>query len=142
MKTVKQILESKPSYFNKVAPNSTVINALRVMKRENLSYVIVMEEEKYLGVMSEKDYSRKVILEGKDSTHTQVKEIMETDMPFVDIKDTSDKCLAMMDTFKARYLPVLEDQHFRGIITLHDVMRVALAEKINNNSLNFINDDY
>jgi signal-transduction protein with cAMP-binding, CBS, and nucleotidyltransferase domain len=142
MKTVKQILESKPSYFNVVAPNATVIDALRVMKSENLSYVIVMDEEKYLGVMSEKDYSRKVILEGKDSTSTQVKEIMESDMPFVDINDTSDKCLAMMDTFKVRYLPVLADQHFRGMITLHDVMRIALAEKISTNSLKFFNDDY
>jgi CBS domain-containing protein len=142
MKAVKQILESKPSYFNVVAPNTTVIDALRVMKRENLSYVIVMEEEKYVGVMSEKDYSRKVILEGKDSNTTQVKEIMECDMPFVDINDTSDKCLAMMVTFKVRYLPVLDDQHFRGIITLHDIMRIALAEKISTNSLNFINDDY
>jgi signal-transduction protein with cAMP-binding, CBS, and nucleotidyltransferase domain len=142
MKAVKQILESKPSYFNIVAQNSTVIDALRVMKRENLSYVIVMDEEKYLGVMSEKDYSRKVILEGKDSTSTLVKEIMESDMPFVDINDTSDKCLAMMDTFKVRYLPVLEDQHFRGIVTLHDVMRIALAEKISTNSLKFFNDEY
>ena len=63
-------------------------------------------------------------------------------MPFVDISDTSDKCLAMMDTFKARYLPVLDDQHFRGVVTLHDVMRIALAEKISSNSLKFINDDY
>jgi CBS domain-containing protein len=142
MKTVKKILESKPSYFNVVKPVSTVIDALRVMKRENLSYVIVMEEEKYLGIMSERDYSRKVILEGRDSSNTLVKEIMEGNMPFVDINDTSDKCLAMMDTFNARYLPVLEEQHFRGIITLHDVMRIALAEKISNNSLKFFNDEY
>ncbi len=142
MKTVKQILDSKPSYFNVVTENSTVLDALRVMKRENLSYVIVLKDEKYLGVMSEKDYSRKVILEGKDSTHTLVKDIMETDAPFVDINDTSDKCLALMDTFKARYLPVLADQHFRGIITLHDIMRVALEEKVSTNSLKLINDDY
>ncbi|MCX6210633.1 MAG: CBS domain-containing protein [Bacteroidetes bacterium] len=143
MKTVKQILESKPSYFNVVTPDTTVLDALRVMKNENLSYVIVMDEEKYQGVMSEKDYSRKVILEGKDSTNTCVKEIMEDDMlPFIDINDTSDKCLAMMNTFKARYLPVLDDQHFRGVITLHDIMRIILAEKISTNSLNFFNDDY
>ncbi len=142
MKTVKQILESKPSYFNVVTPETTVINALKVMKRENLSYVVVMFEEKYQGVMSEKDYSRKVILEGKNSTSTEVKEIMETDMPFVDINDTSDKCLAIMGTFEVRYLPVLDDQHFRGMVTLHDVMRIALAEKINTNTLKLFNDNY
>jgi CBS domain-containing protein len=142
MKIVKQILTQKPSYFNVIAPKQTVIEALRIMKRENLSYVIVMEDEKYLGIMSEKDYSRKVILEGKDSSNTIVKDIMETDMPFVDINDTSDKCLAMMGTFNARYLPVLEDQHFRGVITIHDVMRVLLAEKIDTQSLNLINDSY
>jgi signal-transduction protein with cAMP-binding, CBS, and nucleotidyltransferase domain len=142
MKTVNQILKDKPSYFNVVNPKHTVIEALRIMKRENLSYVIVMQDEKYLGIMSEKDYSRKVILEGKDSSSTIVKEIMEADMPFVDINDTSDKCLAMMGTFNARYLPVLEDQYFRGIITIHDIMRVLLAEKIDTQSLNLINDSY
>ncbi len=142
MKTVMQILKNKPSYFNVVTPTNTIIEALIIMKRENLSYVIVMQDEKYLGVMSEKDYSRKVILEGKDSSNTIVKDIMETDMPFVDINDTSDKCLAMMGTFNARYLPVLEDQHFRGIITIHDIMRVLLAEKIDTQSLNLINDSY
>jgi signal-transduction protein with cAMP-binding, CBS, and nucleotidyltransferase domain len=142
MKTVKQILKDKPSYFNIVNQNQTVIEALRIMKRENLSYVIVMQEEKYLGIMSEKDYSRKVILEGKDSSNTIVKDIMESNMPFVDVNDTSDKCLAMMDTFNARYLPVLEDQHFRGVITIHDIMRVLLAEKISTQSLNLINDSY
>ncbi len=142
MKTAKQIIESKPHYFNTIEPNQTVIDALRVMKRENLSYVIVMNNENFLGVMSEKDYSRKVILENKDSSNTKVSEIMEADLPFVDINDTSDKCLAMMDTFKARYLPVLEDQHFRGIITLHDIMRVLLAEKISDKTLKLINDTY
>lgn len=142
MTTVKQILESKPSYFNVVTPNTSVINALQVMKRENLSYVVVMFEENFQGVMSEKDYSRKVILEGKNSTDTQVKEIMLSDIPFVDINDTSDKCLTTMDAFKVRYLPVLDDQHFRGIITLHDIMRIALSEKINANSLKLFNDDY
>lgn len=142
MKTVKQIIESKPHYFNVIEPNKTVIEALRIMKRENLSYVIVMNNEDFVGVMSEKDYSRKVILENKDSSNTKVSEIMEADLPFVDINDTSDKCLAIMDTFKARYLPVLEDQHFRGIITLHDVMRILLAEKIGDKSLKLINDAY
>lgn len=142
MKTVKQILESKQSYFNVVTPNATVIEALQVMKRENQSYVVVMIEEKFEGVMSEKDYSRKVILEGKDSTNTLVKEIMVSDIPFVDINDTSDKCLATMGSFKVRYLPVLDDQHFRGIITLHDIMKIDLAEKINSNTLKLCNDDY
>lgn len=137
-----QILKDKPSYFNVVNPKHTVIEALRIMKKENLSYVIVMQDEKYLGIMSEKDYSRKIILEGKDSSNTCVKDIMENNMPYVDINDTSDKCLAMMGTFNARYLPVLEEQHFRGIITIHDIMRVLLAEKIDSQSLNLINDSY
>ncbi|MFY7963357.1 MAG: CBS domain-containing protein [Chitinophagaceae bacterium] len=142
MKTVKQIIESKAAFFNVVNKTDNVLNALKVMKRENLSYVIVMDANKYEGIMSEKDYSRKVILEGKNSTETLVMEIMESDMPFVDINDTSDKCLAMMDTFKVRYLPVLEDQHFRGIITLHDIMRTMLSEKINSNTLQLMNDEY
>lgn len=142
MKTVKQIIESKPAFFNVVSETTNVLEALRVMKRENLSYVIAMNDNKYQGIMSEKDYSRKVILEGKNSTETLVKEIMESDIPFVDINDTSDKCLAMMDTFKVRYLPVLEEQHFRGIITLHDIMRTMLSEKISTNTLQLMNDEY
>ncbi len=142
MKTVKQILENKPSYFNVVTPNTTVLVALQVMQRENKSYVIVMFEEKFKGVMSERDYARKVILEGKNSTNTQVKEIMVSDIPFVDINDTADKCLATMDSFKVKYLLVLDNRNFRGIITLHDIMKINLEEKISSNSLQLFNDDF
>ena len=142
MKLVRKIIESKAPHFNFVSPESTVLEALRVMNRENLSYVIVMEDKKYRGLMSEKDYARKVILNGKHSEDTLVKDIMDGVFHYVDIDDSSDECLAMMNNFKVRYLPVLEDYCFRGIITLHDIMREIYSEKLNDHVIALMSPEY
>ncbi len=142
MKVVRKIIETKAPHFNIVNIKDTVLDALRVMQRENLSYVIVMEDEKFRGVMSEKDYARKVILNNKHSKETLVKEIMEDNLHYIDINDSSDECLAKMCNLKVRYLPVLDNFQFRGMITLHDIMREMFAEKLNDDTICLLNTAY
>ena len=87
---------------------------------------MVMDENKYLGIMTERDYSRKVILKGKSSTHTQVAEIMSDDLPRVNPNDTVDFCMQLMSDKNIRYLPVFDNQLLSGIISINDLVKETI----------------
>ncbi|OIQ96009.1 inosine-5'-monophosphate dehydrogenase [mine drainage metagenome] len=129
MKTLKQIINNKTLHFNFVAPDTRVIDAIALMKIENMSYVIVMEGQNYLGIFSEKDYTQKVILQNRNSSETFVKEIMTVDLPIVTSEDSFDKCMEIMNTFKVRYLPMFEGYVFKGVITINDLLEATIEEK-------------
>lgn len=129
MKTLKQIINKKTLHFNFVTPDTKVIDAIALMKIENISYVIVMEEQNYLGIFSEKDYTQKVILQNRNSSQTLVKEIMTIDLPIVTGEDSFDKCMEIMNTFKVRYLPMFEGYIFKGVITINDLLEATIEEK-------------
>ncbi len=129
MKTLKQIIDKKTLHFNFVAPDTKVIDAIKLMKIENISYVIVMQGQNYLGIFSEKDYTQKVILQNKNSSETLVKEIMTNDLPVVTSEDSFDKCMEIMNTFKVRYLPMFDGYIFKGVITINDLLEATLEEK-------------
>src|SRR6478672_9434252 len=103
MHTIHEILQKKGPHFNYVEASAFVIDALTLMKCENISYLIVFENGNYLGIISERDYAQKVILMGKHSDTTIVKEIMTTDLPIVSEKDTTEECMIMMNAAKSRY---------------------------------------
>lgn len=126
MITVKNILEQKEKHFNTINPEASVMEAIGLMKTENLSYVIVMENGKYVGILTERDYSRKVDLVGKASSSTKVREIMTTDVPVVNLEDSTNKCMELMEAFRISYLPAFEGFLFKGVITLHDLLKEAL----------------
>ena len=88
MRTVKDIFDSKPKIYNIISPDVLVIDALEELNSINLSYLIVMENDEYKGIFCERDYSRNVILKGRASKDTQVKDVMSVDLPMVDMKDT------------------------------------------------------
>ncbi|HJW16912.1 MAG TPA: CBS domain-containing protein, partial [Flavisolibacter sp.] len=92
MLTVKNVLESKAKPFNTVTPDTLVIDALNLLSSVNLSYLVVMQDQNYQGVFSERDYSRNVILKGRASNSTKVKEVMTTDLPIVGLNDTVEYC--------------------------------------------------
>ncbi|HEX3024549.1 MAG TPA: CBS domain-containing protein [Chitinophagaceae bacterium] len=129
MKTLKQIINNKTLHFNFVAPDTKVIDAIALMKIEDMSFVIVMEEQNYLGIFSERDYAHKVILQNRNSSETFVKEIMTVDLPIVTSEDSFDKCMEIMNTFKVRYLPMFEGHVFKGIITINDLLEATIEEK-------------
>ncbi len=128
MKTVNDILKNNAVHHLSINGDALVIDALALMKTENRDFVIVLESDNYIGVMSEKDYSHKIILEGKNSHHTTVKEIMTAELPVVDSAATIHRCMGLMHTFKTHYLPVIEEFLFKGVITLDDLLRASLEE--------------
>ena len=119
----------KGSNITTVAPNETVIEALKIMADQNIGSVMVMENGKYVGIMTERDYSRKVILKGKSSTHTEVSEIMSDDLPRVTPNDSIDYCMKLMSDRNIRYLPVFENELIIGIISINDVVKETILSQ-------------
>ncbi|HEX3935322.1 MAG TPA: CBS domain-containing protein [Puia sp.] len=126
MKKVSDILSHKGSHITSVSPETTVLDALRIMADQNIGSVLVTEGNHYLGIMTERDYSRKVILKGKSSTDTPVSEIMSKDFPAVTPNDTVDFCMQLMSDKNIRYLPVFEKETLCGIISINDVVRETI----------------
>lgn len=129
MRTVRDILNSKTKSFNIISQEETVYNALQMLNSVNLSYLVVMDNDVYKGIISERDYSRKVILKGRHSSDTKVKEIMSVDIPIVSLDDTVEKCFHLVDDHKTRYLLAFDDEQFAGVITINDLLRQVLAAR-------------
>jgi CBS domain-containing protein len=129
MRTVANILQNKPPVFNFIEPTAKVIEALQLMNSVNLSYVVVMDGDSFSGIFSERDYSRNVILKGLHSDTSTVEEVMSTSIPIVGLQDTVEHCMEMLNTYKTRYLVVIDDSDFKGVVTINDVLREALANK-------------
>jgi signal-transduction protein with cAMP-binding, CBS, and nucleotidyltransferase domain len=130
MRIVDDILGSKPSPDNIIGPDALVIDALTMLTSVNLSYLIVMEGSEYKGIFCERDYSRNVILKGRSSNSTAVKEVMTTDLPVVNTSDSVEHCMNVMNKNKARYLVAYGPNHeFEGVITIHDLLRQVIANK-------------
>ena len=127
MTTVKDIISRKAGTIT-IASGKTVLDALKIMAEKNIGSVVVVDaQENYLGVVTERDYSRKVILKDKHSTTTLVEEIMTTDLPPVALKDTIDYCREVMTAHNVRYLPVMAANELQGIISMSDVVKETIA---------------
>lgn len=125
-KKVADILLRKGSNITTVNPGTSVLEALQIMADQNIGSVMVMEDGKYLGIMTERDYSRKIILKGKSSTDTTVKDIMTSDFPRVTPADSIDYCMQLMSDKNIRYLPVFDVEHVIGIISINDVVKETI----------------
>lgn len=129
MKTAKQVIEGKAHYNNVVGPHEKVLNAVKIMKKEDISYTIVMDEEKYLGIFGKKEYSQSVVLNGNHADEMLVKELLGTVYPAIDASDTTDNCIKLMSCYKLRYLPVFDGFDFIGIVTENDLLDEVAKEK-------------
>ena len=109
-----------------MTPDTTVLEALRIMADQNIGSVMVLEGNNYMGIMTERDYSRKVILKGKSSTDTPVSEIMSMDFPAITPNDTVEFCMQLMSDKNIRYLPVFEGNTLCGIVSINDVVRETI----------------
>ncbi len=129
MKTLKYIFDKKGPYFNTINDHQTVLNAISLMKADNLSYLIVLNNlGEFLGLITEKDYLRNVKLVGKNSETTLVNEIINTDLPIVDLHDSIDNCINLLEAHKVNYLIVFNSRKFFGVVTIHDLLR-AITNK-------------
>ena len=126
MKKVADILRHKGSRVTSVSPQTTVLDALKIMADQNIGSVVVLEGSGYKGIMTERDYSRKVVLNHKSSTDTQVSEIMSTDLPHVNPGDTIEFCMQLLSDKNIRYLPVFENGALCGIVSINDVVKETI----------------
>jgi CBS domain-containing protein len=131
MNKVSSILSRKGGFPVSVPPDMPVIDALQIMAEKNIGSVVVMENENYLGIMTERDYSRKVILKDKHSTSTLVSEIMSTDMPAVHPGDSVEHCMELMTSKNIRYMPVFENNKITGIISMSDIVKETIIMQKN-----------
>ncbi|WP_313951685.1 CBS domain-containing protein [Accumulibacter sp.] len=130
MKTLRQILESKSGLLATVSPDDSVLKALQVMAEHNVGAVLVIDQEQLLGIFSERDYARKMILRGKSSKDTRVRDIMSGKVLYVTPKQTVDECMAIMTERHFRHLPVLDDdQKVIGIVSIGDVVKEMICEQ-------------
>lgn len=128
-KTVSTILRSKGHDIYSVPPEATVFEALKIMSDNSVGALVVLDGEKLVGIMSERDYARKVILLGKSSREAKVKEIMSEKVYYVNPHRTADECMALMINKRIRHLPVFEDNKLIGVISIGDVVKAVIDEK-------------
>lgn len=129
-RTVKTILDAKGNQVFSVKPDTDVYTALQLMAEKGIGAVLVRDDEgAVLGIMSERDYARKVVLKGKTSVNTPVKEIMTEHVIFVDPSQPIEECMAIMAGKHIRHLPVLDGGKLAGIISIGDVVKTLISEQ-------------
>jgi len=137
MNRVQQVLSRKGVAAVAVSPDTSVYEALKIMAEKNIGSVMVMQGDAFLGIVTERDYSRKVILQNKHSDTTLVSEIMTDDLPHVSPDDTIDHCMELMTGNNIRYLPVFHNNQLTGIISMSDVVKdTILTQQQTINHLN------
>jgi CBS domain-containing protein len=129
MSRVKSILERKGANYISVHPDTSVLDALKLMAEKNIGSVMVLDNNAYLGIITERDYSRKVVLKNRHSDTTKVSEIMSDDLPHISPDDTIEHCMTLFADKNIRYLPVFEQEKLAGIISMSDVVKETILEQ-------------
>jgi len=128
--TLKQMLAAKNRPLAVVTPNDSVYHALSLMAMHDVGALLVLEDEQLIGIFSERDYARKLILQGKSSKETLVREIMSDKVAYVTPGATVDECMALMTEKRFRHLPVLsEDNEVVGIISIGDLVKATISNQ-------------
>jgi signal-transduction protein with cAMP-binding, CBS, and nucleotidyltransferase domain len=130
MKNVAYILRSKSDQtIHTVAPSATMFEALKLMAEKNIGALLVVEGERVVGIVSERDYARKIVLAGRTSRDTMIRDIMTSPVMYVDPHQSTDECMALMTQNRLRHLPVLEDGKLVGIISIGDLVKDIISEQ-------------
>jgi CBS domain-containing protein len=122
-KPLKRVLAAKPTGAHAVAPNTSILAALRLMADKEIGFLVVLDGAKLVGVVSERDYARKVVLQGKASSDTPVQDIMSRDVVSVSLAHTIPECMALMNQHGIRHLPVLDGVTVIGVLSVRDLLR-------------------
>jgi CBS domain-containing protein len=125
--TIETILSGKPRDLWSVSPDATVYDAIALMAEKNVGALLVMESGKLVGIVSERDYSRKVMLKGKTSRNSYVREIMTTELTTAHPRETVQECLRFMTEKRIRHLPVMADGELRGVISIGDLVKQVIS---------------
>lgn len=125
--TIDAILAQKPSEVHTISPDATVLEAVRLMAEKNVGALVVVENDRAVGMISERDYTRKVTLHGKRSRETPVREIMSTNLTTIQPHEPVDNCLRMMTEKRIRHLPVLKDGKVCAVISIGDLVKHVIS---------------
>jgi len=128
MKTVANILAAKGSEIFEVAPGASVHEALQILAERNVGALVVAEDGKLVGIVSERDYARKVVLVDRSSQDTLVSEIMSTEINTVAPTASVEECMELMTEHHIRHLPVLEGEELVGVVSIGDVVKAVIAD--------------
>jgi CBS domain-containing protein len=129
MKTVQQMLDAKPSQIFSITEDSSVLSGLQYMMERNISALLIVENEVLTGIFTERDYARKIILRGKSSAETPIKEVMTADPITVLPNDSIDLCMKIMTDKHIRHLPVMVDGELLGMVSIGDVVKFIIADQ-------------
>jgi len=129
MNTVRQLLTTKNSNICSVSPQSAVYDALKIMADKDIGALLVLENDSLVGIFSERDYARKVMLKGKSSKDTAVGELMVKNVVYVSPKNKIEECMALMTDKRVRHLPVLEDGTLVGLVSIGDIVKEVISEQ-------------
>ena len=130
MTTVAQILKSKPDQtVHKISPDASVLDALKLMAEKNIGALLVAEGEKIVGIVTERDYARKVILMSRSSKEARVREIMSSQVIYVRPDQTSEECMALMTNNRLRHLPVMDNGKVIGLASIGDLVKDVISEQ-------------
>ena len=129
MTSVAHLLHAKGHAVWSVPPEASVYEAIKLMADKGVGALLVMEGQRLVGIVSERDYARKVILQGKSSWDTPIREIMTDKVFYVRPEQTVEDCMALMTARRIRHLPVLDDNQVRGVVSIGDLVRAVISEQ-------------
>lgn len=129
IKTIREILDNKGHQIWSVSPDTKIFEALQLMAEKNIGALVVLNGDKLVGIISERDYARKVALKGKTSKETPVRDIMTPKVLYVTPEKTAEDCMALMIEKRIRHLPVYEQDKLIGVVSIGDVVKAVIEEK-------------
>lgn len=129
MKTVKQLLDTKTPNIFSVTENTSVLEALKIMTDKNISALLIMDGATLQGIFTERDYARKIVLQGKSSKDTLIKEIMTANPISVSLSSTIDQCMEYMTDKHFRHLPIVDKGEVKGMVSIGDVVKFIIADQ-------------
>lgn len=129
MRTVRHLLEAKSADIYSISPEASVIDAVRQMAERGIGALLVMDGPRLVGIVSERDYARKVVLQGRASVNTPVSAIMTAQLVTVRPEDTVDRCMAIVTERRIRHLPVLRGQELVGLVSIGDLVKAVIEDQ-------------
>jgi CBS domain-containing protein len=129
MRTVRQLLESKAPEVHAIAPDAPVIEAIRLMAEKRIGAVVVLQGGALAGILSERDYARKIVLEGRSSKDTAVRDIMTADVVTIGLEDTVQGCMRMVTERRIRHLPVVDGDLVLGVVSIGDLVKAVIEDQ-------------